>query len=414
MSKLINQTRFLGIFSACLPKTGLRLPALATFLGIGLCLSLTSHTALAQDNNNSTQTDKPKVNLIPSNVEVLESVYGTTKDGQEVRKFVCYNSQRNSITMINYGATMTRLMMPNRDGRRQNVILTCKNMAGWEACESYLGCTVGRYCNRIKEGKFSIAGQAYELATNNEPNHLHGGVKGFDKVVWDAEPVATPDAVGAKFTYVSEDGEEGYPGTLTVTVEYLLNNDNELSIEFSAKTDKVTPVNLTNHNYWNLSGDKSGKHFNHELKIEADKYLVNDATLIPTGEMLDVAGTDYDFLGFRKIGERIESVGDEAAKGYDLCYAIRDADGQMRLAATVKDPDSGRIMEIHTDQPGLQFYTGNWLDGEPGSGGYAQYSGFCLETQHYPDSPNQESFPSTLLEPDDEYTHRTVVKFSVE
>ena len=347
-------------------------------------------------------------------MEVLESVYGTTQDGQEVRQFECTNARGNKMTMITYGATMTSLMMPDRNGQRANIILTCPDIAGWEKCTSYFGCSVGRFCNRIKEGKFSIAGQQYTLAVNNGPNHLHGGEKGFDKVIWDAEPIATAEAVGVKFSYQSKDGEEGYPGNLNVTVEYLLTNNDEVSFEFRATTDKVTPVNLTNHNYWNLAGHQSGNHFKQELKIESDKYLVNDATLIPTGEMRDVAGTENDFLSFRKIGERVESIGDEEVKGYDLCYAIRDADGTMRLAATVKDPVSGRVMEIHTTQPGLQFYTGNWLDGSEGSGGYAQYSAYCLETQHYPDSPNQESFPSTLLNPGDEYVQKTVHKFRVE
>lgn len=359
-----------------------------------------------------TQPITPIDQLIPSKMEVIKSVYGATKDGQAVHKFECRNSRGNTMVMIDYGATMTELLLPDRFGNRDNVILTCPDITGWESCSSYFGCSVGRFCNRIKEGKFSINGQSYTLAVNNGPNHLHGGAKGFDKVVWEAESVATAGSVGVRFKYVSKDGEEGYPGNLTVTVEYLLNNNDEVSFEFRAKTDKVTPVNLTNHNYWNLAGHKSGNHFRHELKIEADKMLVNDATLIPTGELKDVAGTPYDFLSFRKIGERVESIGEEEVKGYDNCYSIRDADGELRLAATVRDPGTGRTMEIYTNQPGIQFYTGNWLDGKEGSGGYSQYSGFCLETQHYPDSPNQESFPTTLLQPEDEYVHRTVHKFS--
>jgi aldose 1-epimerase len=347
-------------------------------------------------------------------MEVIESVYGQTSDGQEVRQFECRNAHGNSMTMITYGATMTSLMMPDRSGHRANLILTCPDIDAWQKCTSYFGCSVGRFCNRIKEGRFTIAGQPYELAVNNGPNHLHGGNKGFDKVVWQAEPVATADAVGVRFRYLSPDGEEGYPGNLTVTAEYLLTNDDELSIEFRAVTDKVTPVNLTNHNYWNLAGHDSGNHFNQELQIEADQYLVTDATLIPTGELRDVAGSDFDFLGFRKIGERVRSVGEEEARGYDLCYVLRDAGDQpLRLACTARDPESGRVMQIFTTQPGLQFYTGNWLDGSDGSGGYPQYSGYCLETQHYPDSPNQESFPSTLLNPGDELVQKTVHRFSV-
>ena len=369
--------------------------------------------SMAQSSEFSAPLSQP-VDFRNQPMEVTESVYGTTKDGQEVRQFECRNAHGNKMVMITYGATMTELLMPDRNGHRENIVLTCNNLAAWEACTSYFGSSVGRYCNRIKEGKFSINGQQYTLAVNNGPNHLHGGDKGFDKVVWEAEPIATADAVGVKFSYQSKDGEEGYPGNLTVTVQYLLTNQNEVSFEFRATSDKVTPVNLTNHNYWNLGGQGSGNHFEHELKIEADKFLVNDDTLIPTGNLNDVAGTENDFLSFRKIGERVESIGDEDVKGYDLCYAIRDADGEMRLACTVKDPGSGRVMEIRTTQPGLQFYTGNWLDGSEGSGGYSQYSAYCLETQHYPDSPNQESFPDTLLQPGVEYVETTVHKFSTQ
>ncbi len=347
--------------------------------------------------------------------EIVETVYGSTEDGREIRQFRCTNSQGNVMTMITYGATMTEFSMPDRNGNRVNLILSCPNIQGWEQCTSYFGSTVGRFCNRIKEGKFSIAGQQYKLAVNNGPNHLHGGVQGFDKVIWEATPISRGDAVGVKFHYQSKDGEEGYPGNLQVTAEYLLTDNNELHIEFRATTDKVTPVNLTNHNYWNLAGHDSGDHFQQELQIEADKYLVTDETLIPTGDLRDVTGSDLDFLSFRRIGDRLKMVGDEQVKGYDLCYAIRGADGKtMRLAATVKDPVSGRVMEIHSTQPGLQFYTGNWLDGSAGSGGYAAYSGFCLETQHFPDSPNQAAFPSTLLNPGGEYVQRTVHKFRVE
>ncbi len=360
-----------------------------------------------QQTARSTDQDEPRL-------EVVQSIYGKTSDGKTVYQFECINSQGNKMTLISYGATMTSLEMPDRNGKTANIILTCSDMEGWENCTSYFGCSVGRVCNRIKEGKFSIAGQKYNLAVNNGPNHLHGGAQGFDKVVWDGEPVVTPDAVGVKFDYLSKDGEEGYPGNLNVSVTYLLTNTNEVSFEFRATTDKVTPVNLTNHNYWNLAGHDSGNHFAQELKIEADKFLVNDATLIPTGELRDVGGSVNDFQTFRKIGERVETVGEEEAKGYDLCYAIRNADGRMRLAATVKDPASGRIMEIETTQPGLQFYTGNWLDSSAGSGGYPQYSGFCLETQHYPDSPNQEGFPTIMLNPDQEYVQKTVHKFRTE
>ncbi len=370
-----------------------------------------------QVENQPSQDHSDTTSQLPSqmpNRTVVQSVYGKTADGQTVLKFDCTNGRGNSMSMLSYGATMSSLNMPDRNGKRANIILTCPDMAGWQACTSYFGCSIGRFCNRIKEGKFTIDGQSYSLAANNSPNHLHGGNQGFDKLVWDAKPVTTADAVGVQFNYRSKDGEEGYPGNLDVQVTYLLNDQDELSFEFRATTDKITPVNLTNHNYWNLAGHDSGNHLEQTLMIQADQYLVADDTLIPTGQLKDVTGTEFDFLSFRKIGERVQAAGLSQTKGYDLCYAIRDADGQLRLAATAKDPTSGRVMEVHTDQPGLQFYTGNWLDGQAASGGYDQYSGFCLETQHYPDSPNQESFPNTLLSPGDEYVHRTVLKFRTE
>lgn len=212
----------------------------------------------------------------------------------------------------------------------------------------------------------------------------------------------------------SPDGDEGYPGQLNVVAEFLLTNSNELHIEFRAKSNKMTPVNLTNHNYWNLGGHDSGNHFEHELMVEADKYLESDATLIPTGNLMDVVGSPLDFLTFRKIGERINKVGDDTIKGYDHCFVVRGYDGTMRPVATVRDPKSGRQMEILSTQPGLQFYTGNFLDGGEGGAGYAQYSGFCLETQHYPDSPNHSDFPSTILEPGSEFVEKTIHKFSVQ
>ncbi len=343
-------------------------------------------------------------------MSVIRESYGTTSDGQAVTRFVCTNRQGNAMSLIDYGATMVSLEMPDREGDRANIILTCDGMTAWEACQSYFGSVAGRYCNRIAMGHFTLDGKEYELAVNNGPNHLHGGVKGFDKVMWRAEPVETSDAVGVQFSYRSPDGEEGYPGNLDVVAEYRLTNENEVTIEFRATTDKPTHVNLTNHNYWNLGGNDSGTHLEHELQVEADKVLETDATLIPTGSLLDVAGTPLDFRKFRRIGDRIDEVGDDV-KGYDHCFVIRDHNGEMRHVATVRDPASGREMEIHSTQPGLQFYTGNFLDGGEGSCGYAQYSGFCLETQHFPDTPNHDEFPSTRLDPGDEFVEKTILRF---
>ncbi|MEZ6105770.1 MAG: aldose epimerase family protein [Pirellulaceae bacterium] len=308
---------------------------------------------------------------------------------------------------------MVNLEVPDRAGKLANVTLTCPDIAGWEACSSYFGATVGRYCNRIAKGQFELNGNTYELATNNGENHLHGGNVGFNRVMWNAEPIETESAVGVAFTYTSVDGEEGYPGNLDVKVTYLLDNDNQVTMEFEATTDQATVVNLTNHNYWNLAGEGSGTIYDQELKLACSKYLEVDAGLIPTGNMLDVVGTPFDFLDFHSIGERLQETGGDPV-GYDHCYVIDNGtDGEMKLVATVRDPATGRQMEIHTTQPGIQFYSGNFLDGTPGSGGFPLHNAFCLETQHYPNSPNQADFPTTVLNPGETFKQTTIHKFSV-
>ncbi len=342
--------------------------------------------------------------------DVTMSEFGMTKSGQEVHLFTCTNENGLVMKMINYGAIMTSLEVPDRNGKMTNITLDCDDIAGYEACRSYFGATVGRFCNRIANGKFEIDGEAFSLATNNDPNHLHGGDIGFDKVVWRAEKIEGDDRVGVRFSYTSVDGEEGYPGQLTVTAEYILTNQNEMIVDLQAETDQDTHVNLTNHNYWNLAG--SGAITDHQLKIEADNYLPTNETLIPTGEISAVKDTLFDFTQFREMGDRLDEVGDSDPRGFDLCYALNNQDGSLKLAATVKEPATGRSMEVWTTQPGLQFYTGNFLDGTAGSGGFDQHHGFCLETQHYPDSPNQPTFPSTLLKAGENYRHTTVHKFS--
>ncbi len=346
-------------------------------------------------------------------MSIVKSSFGTTPDGTAVDLYTCTNANGLVLKMTNYGAIVVALETPDRDGNLANI------NAGYDAVEDYIkgspyfGATVGRYCNRIANGRFTLDGQEYTLATNNGENHLHGGTVGFDKVVWEATSVETADGVGVKFHRVSPAGEEGYPGNLDVTVVYTLTNQNELKVEFTANTDQPTVLNLTNHNYWNLRGIGSGNHYDHEVQIEADKYLAVDDGLIPTGELADVAGTPLDFRTPRPIGERIHQI-DADPVGYDHCYALRNQDGTLTLAAKVRDPASGRVMEIFTTQPGIQFYTGNFLDGAPTNGGLKQHEAFCLETQHYPDSPNQPAFPATVLRPGETYSQTTVHKFSVE
>ena len=352
-------------------------------------------------------------------MSITKVPFGKTEDGQDIDLYTCTNANGLVLRLTNYGAIVVAVEVPDRDGKLANVILGFDKLAGYLPRHPYFGATVGRFCNRIAKGKFTLEGHEYTLATNDGENHLHGGEQGFDKQVWKAEEVTETDdrgaqqAVGVKFTRRSPDGEEGYPGNLDVTVVYSLTNDNELKIAFTAITDKPTPVNLTNHNYWNLGGAGSGTILDHELQIEADKYLAVDDGLIPTGEFADVKGTPLDFTTPHKIGERLKQIKSDPV-GYDHCYALRSQDGSLALAARVADPTSGRVMEIYTTQPGIQLYSGNFLDGSETAGGFPQYAAFCLETQHYPDSPNQPDFPTTILKPGETFSQTTVHKFLVD
>lgn len=373
----------------------------------------TTEPAATEPATTEQPTETVSNNTTESTMGVTKSSYGKTADGQDVDLYTVVNANGLKVGLITYGATMTSVEVPDREGKLANVTLSCPDIAGWEACGSYFGATVGRYCNRIAKGRFELDGTTYELAVNNGENHLHGGLVGFNRKMWNAETIQTDSTVGVAFTYTSVDGEEGYPGNLSVKVTYTLDNDNQLTMDFEATTDKRTVCNLTNHNYWNLAGAGSGTVFEQELKLACSKYLEVDAGLIPTGNELDVVGTPFDFADFHKIGERLQAIGGDPV-GYDHCYVIDNGtDGQMKLVATVRDPASGRVMEIHTTQPGIQFYSGNFLDGTPGSGGFAQYNAFCLETQHYPDSPNQASFPTTVLNPGETYKQTTIHRFSV-
>lgn len=361
-------------------------------------------TVAVRQNAASTEMEYDLVALLAVD-EVKVGTFGKTSDGETVHSFFMKNAKGLRLTMMDYGATVVSLEVPDKQGNLKNIVLTCPNIDGFQKCTMYFNGTVGRYCNRIAKGKFKLGDHEYSLATNNGPNHLHGGVRGFDKRIWKAEPFSGKTERGVKFSLTSQDGDEGYPGKLDVSVIYTLTDNNEFVVEYHATTDKATPVNLTNHNYWNLSGE--GNILDHELQLAATKFLPVDDTAIPTGKLVETEGTPFDFSRPHAIGSRFKELTGEPV-GYDHCFVVDGTAGDMRLAAKVKDPKSGRTLEIRTTEPGIQFYSGNFLDGKETSGGYAQYSAFCLETQHYPDSPNQPNFPTTVLEPGGKYYHKTV------
>ena len=330
--------------------------------------------------------------------------FGKTPSGIPVSLFSLINSHGNRVALTDYGAIITSVEIPDRNGDRTNVNLGFPTLDGYLERHPFFGATVGRFCNRIAGGKFELDGRLYELVVNNGPNHLHGGTVGFDKQVWEATELSSDSRIGVRLTLQSPDGQEGYPGNLSVTAEYSWNDQNELAFTFRASTDKATVLNLTNHSYWNLSGAGQGNIHAHQLQLLCHNYLAVDDTLIPTGKIESVAGTPLDFLESHPIGERIDQL--PATKGYDHCYVVDGQAGQLRRCAVAKDPSSGRAMEVLTTQPGVQLYTGNHLSGK-----YGQHAGFCLETQHYPDSPNQPTFPTTRLNPGEQFEETTVHRF---
>ena len=344
-------------------------------------------------------------------MKVEKSLFGETDDGRKVHIYTCMNANGLVMAVMTYGATIISVEAPDRDGKLANVTLGFSELDGYLKRHPFFGSTVGRYANRIAMGKFTLEGKEYSLATNNAPNHLHGGDKGFDSVVWQAVEIQSDEAVGVRFTYQSKDGEEGYPGNLNVTAVYTLSNDNELKADYQATTDQATPVNLTNHAYWNLAGAGSGDVLSHRLMLSADEYLPVDDTLIPTGKLAGVKGTVMDFTSPTAIGDRIDQL--NGTGGYDHCYVLGSQDGQLALAARVEEPKTGRVLEVYTTQPGVQLYTGNFLGGTEDQGGFDKHTGFCLETQHFPNSPNRPEFPSTILHPDQTYRQTTVFTFSV-
>jgi aldose 1-epimerase len=343
--------------------------------------------------------------------------FGKTADGTSVELYTLTNSSGVEAKIMTYGGIVVSLKVPDRNGKLDDVVLGYDGLDGYLTSHPYFGTITGRYANRIAKGKFTLDGREYTLAQNNGENHLHGGIKGFDKVVWKAREVKIKDGVGVELTYVSRDGEEGYPGNLSVTVTYTLTNKNELKIVYAATTDKATIVNLTNHSYFNLAGPKAGDILGHELMLNADRFTPVDRTLIPTGELRSVKGTPMDFTKPTAIGARIEQKDEQLlfGLGYDHNWVLNKTGASLTLAARVYEPTTGRVMEVYTTEPGIQFYTGNFLDGTiTGKGGkvYQKRYGFCLETQHFPDSPNKPSFPSTVLRPSRKYTQTTVYKFS--
>ncbi|MEY2409386.1 MAG: aldose 1-epimerase [Verrucomicrobiota bacterium] len=369
---------------------------MAMFAAGGGCQTVSTH---------STPMNKPTLN---------SATFGVLSDGTPVKIHTLANGRGLTVKIMEYGGIITELWVPDRQGKAGDVVLGFDKLEEYTKGHPFFGAIAGRVANRIARGKFTLDGTEYSLAVNNGANHLHGGVKGFDKKVWASRALpATEREVSVEFTYTSPDGEEGYPGTLRVKVTYSLNADNELRIDYEAVTDKATPVNLTNHSYFNLAG--GGDVLGHVLRLEADHYTPADAGLIPTGEIASVKGTGLDFTRPRPLGERIAEF-ESFAKGYDHNFVINGGGGKRTLCARVEEPKSGRVLEVSTTEPGVQLYTGNHLDGKrTGVAGIVcgRHAGFCLETQHYPDAINKPQFPTVVLRPGTTWRSTTVLKFSV-
>jgi aldose 1-epimerase len=344
---------------------------------------------------------------------VDKAEFGKMPDGTIVEAYTLYNRQGASAKVITYGATLTELHVPDKNGKMGDVVLGFDNLEGYLGQHPYFGGTIGRYGNRIAKGKFALDGKEYQLFLNNGPNSLHGGQVGFNRRVWKAEELKDKDGAAVRFSYLSKDGEENYPGNLNVSVTYTLTNTDELKLQYSAETDKDTVLNITNHSYFNLSGTDTGNILKYILYINADKYTPVDSTLIPTGEIASVAGTPLDFLKPTAIGARIGEL--KEIGGYDHNYALNGKAGTLRVAAKVTDPDSGREMEVLTTEPGVQFYSAIGLNGSikgKGGVGYEKYGAICLETQHFPDSPNHPNFLSAVLKPGTKFYSETIYKFT--
>ena len=359
------------------------------------------------------KTDKPDVGLPYTKFSVAEDSYGEV-DGEKVVQYTLTNPSGMIVKILNYGGTVTDIIVPDKNGKQGNVVLGFDSLSGYlQTGNPYFGCLVGRYANRIANAKFTLDGKEYTLAANNDGNSLHGGLKGFDKRVWKASDINTDSISSIKFSYDSKDMEEGYPGNLHTEVVYTLTKDNALKIEYTATTDKPTPVNLTNHCYFNLSAGTDSTILDHVLMLRAQQYTPVNDKLIPTGKIDTVRGNAMDFTSAKKIGKDIAQV----AGGYDHNWVFQKPENRFDMVASLYHEPSGRFMEVYTTEPGIQFYSGNFLNGtlQHTRGGmkYVKHAGLCLETQHFPDSPNQPAFPNTILKPGDTYQHITVYKFSV-
>jgi aldose 1-epimerase len=366
-----------------------------------------------------THQQRPTATSDQPGATVTIAPFGQTPDGKRVELYTLTNSRGMQVRAISYGAIIQAIRVPDRSGRVADVTLGFDSLQGYLTDSPYFGAIVGRYANRIARGRFTLGGHTYRLATNNGPNHLHGGLKGYDKVVWRGESFQRADTVGVKFEHTSPDGDEGYPGTVEVAVTYTLTPGNELIVEYAASADRPTPLNLSQHSYFNLAGEGSGDILKHELTIDAERYTPVDSTLIPTGALASVANTPFDFRRPATIGARIEKNYRQLkyGEGYDHNFVLNRSGPGLQHAVHVLDPKTGRMLDISTTEPGLQFYSGNFLDGTiTGKAGhvYAHRAALVLETQHFPDSPNHPAFPSTILRPGKDYRSRTVFAFGLQ
>lgn len=356
-------------------------------------------------------------------MKIERTPFGKLANGTPVSLFTLTNANKMVVKITNYGGIVTSVVVPDKEENFEDVVLGFNALAdylkeSYQKESPFFGGIIGRFGNRIAGGKFSLDGTTYTLATNDGAHHLHGGNKGFDRVLWQAEEVYGEEGAGLRLKYESADGEEGYPGRLMVTVTYMLTDNNELQITYEAETDRATIVNLTHHSYFNLSGDVKKNILDHQLMLNADKFIPVDASMIPTGDLQPVKGTPFDFTVPETIGPKMESEHEQLryGKGFDHCYVLNGKPGGMKPAASLFEPDSRRFLEVFTREPGIQFYTGNHLTGSlRGKEGvsYVPHSGLCLETQHFPDAPNQPEFPSTVLRPGERYQTETIYKFSV-